>query len=332
MTKKMMDLSVSYMGLKLGSPIVVSSSRLTSSADNIRIYARQGAGAVVLKSIFEEQIIADIEEKLGDHPMYFWYPRAADHIKDISKEHGLNEYLALIREAKKETRIPIIASVNCITAKEWPGFSKKIQDAGADGLELNISIVPFDETVESITIEDAYIEIIREVKKFVTIPIAVKIGTGFTNIARMVRRIDNEGVNAVVMFNRFFRPDLNIDDETVVTDNYLSSPVEITVPLRWIGALSNKVKCDLAASTGIHDYTGVAKVILAGAAVAQICSTVYKNGPEVIGTMLNDLKSWMTKHHYDTPAQFRGKILKGREKTGSFERIQFMRKTTGLNL
>jgi dihydroorotate dehydrogenase (fumarate) len=327
-----MDLSISYMGLKLTSPIIVSSSRLTSSADNVRLYAKQGAGAVVLKSLFEEQIIADIEIKLEDHPMYFWYPRAADHIKDISKDQGLNEYLALIAEAKKETHIPVIASVNCITAKEWPGFAKRIQDAGADGLELNISIVPFDDTVESLTIEDAYIDIINEVKQHVTIPIAVKIGSGFTNITRMVKRMDNAGVNAVVMFNRFFRPDLNIDDESEVTDNYFSSPVEITEPLRWIGALSNKVKCDLAASTGIHDYTGVVKVILAGAAVAQICSTVYKNGPEVIGIMLKDLESWMDKHHYKNPAEFKGKILKGREKTGSFERVQFMRKTTGLNL
>jgi dihydroorotate dehydrogenase (fumarate) len=148
----------------------------------------------------------------------------------------------------------------------------------------------------------------------------------------MVKRMDNAGVNGIVMFNRFFRPDLNIDDETIIFDNYLSSPSEMTEPLRWIGSLSNKVKCDLAASTGVHDYTGLVKVILAGASAVQVCTTIYKNGPDIISIMLNDLDNWMGAHGYKTIGQFKGKILQGREKTGSFERIQFMRKTTGLNL
>jgi dihydroorotate dehydrogenase (fumarate) len=320
------------MGLKLKSPVIVSSSRLTSSVDNISIYEKKGAGAVVLKSLFEEQIIADIESKLDDHPMYFWYPQAASLITELSKEHGVNEYLQLIKSARKMVSIPVIASINCITAKEWPAFAWKIQDVGADGLELNISIVPFDDNIESAAIEETYVAIVSEVKKYMTIPVAVKMGHFFTNIPRVVKALDQAGVNAIVLFNRFFKPNINVDDETIIFDNYFSSPAEMTEPLRWIGALSNKVKCDLAASTGIHDYEGLIKVILAGAAAAQICTTVYKNGPDVISTMTQDLEKWMGAHHYKSIAQFKGNILKGREKTGSFERLQFMRKTTGLNL
>jgi dihydroorotate dehydrogenase (fumarate) len=326
-----MDLKTKYMGLTLSSPIIVSSSKLTSSVDNIKKYADQGAGAVILKSLFEEQILFDIEIKLDDHPMYYWYPTAAEHIKDISKESGVNQYIHLLEAAKKEVSIPVIPSINCITANEWPSFAKKLEDAGADGIELNISIFPFDENVESQGIEETYFEIISAVKEQVSIPIAVKIGPCFTNLSRMVNRLSIAGVDAIVMFNRYFRPDINIDNETVIYENYLSSPVEMTQPLRWIGALSNKVKCDLAASTGVFDHEGVVKLILAGASATQICSVIYKSGPEIIGKILNDLEKWMKQHHYNSIDQFKGKILKGREKTAGFERLQFMRKTTGLN-
>ena len=327
-----MDLKTNYMGLSLQSPIIVSSSKLTSNTDNIKKYEDYGAGAIVLKSLFEEQIISDIVEKIDDHPMYYWYPSAAEQITEMSKDHGVEEYLQLIKAAKAAVNIPVIASINCITSNEWPAYAKRIQEAGADALELNIAIFPFDENVESIGIEDAYINIITEVRKFITIPIAVKIGFCFTNISRMVRRLCAANVDAIVMFNRYFRPDINIDNETVVTDNYISSPGEITQPLRWIGSLSNKVNCHLSATTGIHDYEGVVKLLLAGATTTQICSTIYKNGADVIKTILDDLEEWMKKHNYKTIDDFRGTILHGRERTAGFERVQFMKKTTGLNL
>ncbi len=327
-----MDLSTNYLGLKLSSPVIVSSSRLTGSAENIKIYARKGAGAIVLKSIFEEQIMADIETKLDDHPMYYWYPRAAHHIIELSKDHGVNEYIKLIRDVKEAVTIPVIASVNCISAKGWPHFAGKLQEAGADALELNIAIFPFDEKVTGSDIEEMYFEILTAVKPNVTIPVSVKIGPYFSNLSRMIMRLDDAGIDGIVMFNRFFRPDIDIDTMSIVFDNYLSSSVEITEPLRWIGSLSNKVKCDISASTGIHDYTGVVKVLLAGAKAAQICTTVYKNGPDVITQINEDLALWMQTHRLPTLEHFRGKILQGKEKTGSFERIQFMRKNTGMNV
>jgi dihydroorotate dehydrogenase (fumarate) len=170
------------------------------------------------------------------------------------------------------------------------------------------------------------------VKAEVTIPVAVKIGSYFSNLPRMIHRLNEAGCDGIVMFNRFFRPDIDIDSMSIIFDNYLSSPVEITEPLRWIGSVSNKVTCDLSASTGIHDYTGVVKVLLAGAKAAQICTTIYKNGPDVITQINEDLAMWMKMHHYQRIEQFRGKILQGKEKTGSFERIQFMRKNTGMNV
>ncbi|MBP6978796.1 MAG: dihydroorotate dehydrogenase-like protein [Bacteroidales bacterium] len=327
-----MSLSTSYLGLSLSSPIIVSSSRLTGSAENIKIYARKGAGAIVLKSIFEEQIMADITEKLDDHPMYYWYPRAAEHIMDISKEHGINEYIRLIKEVKDAVAIPVIASVNCISPTGWPRFAGKLQEAGADALELNIAVFPFDETITGNEVEEIYFSILKAVKSQVTIPVSVKIGSYFSNLPRMIKRLDEEGVDGVVMFNRFFRPDIDIDSISIVFDNYLSSPVEITEPLRWIGSLSNKVRCDISASTGIHDYAGVIKVLLAGARAAQICTTLYRNGPDVITQINEDLAAWMQAHRYPTIEHFRGKILQGKEKTGSFERIQFMRKNTGMNV
>jgi dihydroorotate dehydrogenase (fumarate) len=327
-----MDISTNYMGLQLSSPVIVSSSRLTSSVENIKIYARKGAGAIVLKSLFEEQIMADIATKLDDHPMYYWYPRAAEHITELSKEHGVNEYIQLIRQVKESVSIPVIASVNCISAKGWTSFAKKLQEAGADALELNIAIFPFDETMAGCDVEEVYFDILKAVKADVTIPVAVKIGSYFSNLPRMIKRLNEAGSDGIVMFNRFFRPDIDIDSMSIIFDNYLSSPVEITEPLRWIGSVSNKVTCDLSASTGIHDYTGVVKVLLAGAKAAQICTTIYKNGPDVITQINEDLTLWMKMHHYQRIEQFRGKILQGKEKTGSFERIQFMRKNTGMNV
>ncbi|MDD5507270.1 MAG: dihydroorotate dehydrogenase-like protein [Bacteroidales bacterium] len=327
-----MDISTSYMGLQLTSPVIVSSSRLTSSVENIKLYARKGAGAIVLKSLFEEQIVADIAAKLDDHPMYYWYPRAAEHIMELSKEHGVNEYLQLIRQVKESVSIPVIPSVNCVSAIGWTSFVKKLQEAGADAIELNIAIFPFDESTPGCDIEDVYVEILRQVKSEVTIPVAVKIGSYFSNLPRMIRSLTEAGADGIVMFNRFFRPDIDIDSVSIVFDNYLSSPVEITEPLRWIGSVSNKVNCDISASTGIHDYTGVVKVLLAGAKAAQVCTTIYKNGPDVITQINEDLALWMKMRHYQRIEQFRGKILQGKEKTGSFERIQFMRKNTGMNV
>lgn len=324
-----MDLTTKYMGLNLKNPIIVSSSRLTSTVEGVKNCANHGAGAVVLKSLFEEQILDEIDAKLSEDSMYFWYPDAANHVKDISKEHGVKEYINLIKECKKEVDIPVIASVNCITSNEWPSFAKQIEEAGADGLELNIAIFPFDENMESKEIEDKYIEIVKAVKENTSLPISVKIGCFFTNITSMVYRLCSAGISGLVLFNRFFRPDINIDTETVNYDNILSTSHEMTQSLRWIGSLYKKVKCDMAAATGVHYARGAIKQILAGATAAQVCSILYIKGVPYLETMIEDLKTWMEAHNYKSVDDFRGNVIKGKENLAAFERMQFMRKSTG---
>jgi dihydroorotate dehydrogenase (fumarate) len=244
----------------------------------------------------------------------------------------VEEYIRLIREAKEAVSIPVIASVNCVSAKGWASFTKKLQEAGADALELNIAVFPFDDKMDGTAVEEVYFDILKAVKAEVTIPVSVKIGSYFSNLPRMIKRLCAEGADGIVMFNRFFRPDIDVEGLNIIFDNYLSSPLEITEPLRWIGSLSNRITCDISATTGVHDFEGVVKVLLAGATTAQICTTLYLNGPDIITQINEDIIHWMKQHNFKSVSQFRGKILQGKEKTGSFERVQFMRKNTGMNV
>jgi len=322
-----MDLSTTYMGLKLKNPIIVSSSRLTGSIENIKKCAEHGAGAVVLKSLFEEQLLADPGKLLDQDEKYFWYPEAVDYINGHSKEQGVKEYLDLIKAAKTDTEIPIIASVNCNTPKEWPKFATKLEEAGADGIELNISIMPFDSEASTQDIEDTYIEIVKEVKKFVKIPVAVKISPMFTNVMGIVKRLEGAGADAVVLFNRFYRPDVDIENEKVVRKSILSGAEEITQPLRWVSLLSGSVSCDIAGNTGIHSAEGVVKHLMVGADAIQISSVLYINGVDYIGVILEELETWLQKKNYSSVSQIKGKLSKDGKNAAAFERVQYMRKT-----
>ncbi|MCD4697810.1 MAG: dihydroorotate dehydrogenase-like protein [Bacteroidales bacterium] len=320
-----MDFSTEYMGLKLKNPIIVSSSKLTGDINNIKKCADVGAGAIVLRSLFEEQLIADSNALMDQDIKYFWFPEAIEHINKYSKEYGLNQTLDLIKEAKAYANIPIIASINCISAHEWPQFAKKLEDAGADAIELNIAIFPFDIYVSCGDIADKYIEIVEKVKKYVNIPVSVKMGSYFTNLLQIAHRMDRADVDGLVMFNRYYRPDIDIETEAIVRANILSSPLEVTRSLRWVALLSPQLNCDIAAGTGIHDYSGVVKQLLAGAAATQICSTLYNNGISYIDTILFDLGKWMQKHNYKSISEFQGKVANKEESSQKFERMQFLR-------
>lgn len=322
-----MDLSTTYMGLELKNPLIVSSSRLTSDIKNIKKCAQEGAGAIVLKSLFEEQLLADPKKLMEQDEKYFWFPEAVDFLNSHARKQGLAEYLSLIQEAKNETSVPIIASVNCTTPNEWPKFATKLEEAGADGLELNIAIMPFDEGITSLEIESTYAEIVSAVKKYVSIPIAVKIGPFFTNTLGLVKKLESTGADAVVIFNRFYRPDIDIANVKVIRGDILSSPQEMTLSLRWVSLLAGRVSCDIAANTGIHEVEGVIKQLLAGAAATQICSTLYMNGIKYIKTLLADLEEWGKAHNYAALSQFQGKLGRDKEKSAAFERVQYMRKT-----
>ncbi len=323
----MINLTTSYMGLTIKNPIIASSSRLTSTVSNVVACALAGAGAVVLKSIFEEQIVARATQKTMRDEMYFWYPEASDHIINLGKKSGMDEYLQFVSEAKAAVNIPIIASINCVSPVEWPKYATKLQDAGADAIELNIAIFPFDKNVSSLQIEDTYVEIFTEVKKYVTIPVSVKLGAHFTNIHNITYRLADAGADALVLFNRFYNPDIDIADIKVVAENVFSSPDEKSVSMRWIALLhADGIPCDLSASTGIHYASCVVKQLLAGATVTQVCTTLYQNGIPYIADLVSGLEVWMTKNQFKSINDFRGLVNKQQESTAAFERIQFLKK------
>jgi dihydroorotate dehydrogenase (fumarate) len=319
----MIDLTTNYAGLTLKSPLIVSSSGLTSSVERIKKMALAGAGAVVLKSLFEEQILYEV----GTLSETSDYPEAGDYIKTYARENSLEGYLSLIRGAKEQAGIPVIASINCVKADEWIDFARKIEQAGADALELNIYFLPVDKEKDPRKYETAYLDLVSAVKKKTSLPVMVKLGIGFSSITWMVQQLYLRGVSAAVLFNRFYTPDINTADFTFESSEVLSSPADLRHSLRWIGIVSSQVKeIDLAASTGVHSGMAVIKQILAGASAVQICSVLYRNGIDYIREMISEMKKWMEKNRYRSTADFRGKMNYSNLKDPSvYERAQFIR-------
>jgi len=326
----MPDLTTNYLGLTLRNPIVVASSGLTNSVEDIVELDKNGAAAVVLKSIFEEQIMREADHRLKkaqeDGLIYSEYSETLDYIDEHIKEKELGSYLDLIRNTKKKVMIPVIASVNCISAMEWTSFARQIEEAGADALELNIFVMPFNFDQNSIEKEQLYYDIVNKVKDLVSIPVAVKISPYFANLGRVILRLEEHGADGIVMFNRFASPDIDIKDMKVTSADVFSHPFEIGNPLRWTAIMSKQLEMDLAASTGIHDGEGVIKLLLAGATVTQMASAIYKNGPEHIVEVLKYVNDWMEERGYNYIDQFRGKLSQGKmDHPEVYERMQFMR-------
>lgn len=324
-----MDLSTKYMGLELKNPLIIGSSRITGELKTIQQCISFGASAVVLKSIFEEQIThrAEMGLKYGrENDAYYWFPEARENILKLSKDAGLDYYLSFIENIKTTSDIPVISSIHCMSAEGWPRFAKQIESAGADALELNISLFPFNKSMTSLEIEDTYVEIVKAVKSEVKIPVSVKLGSFFTNIYGIVNRIVEAGADGLVLFNRYFHPDIDIDNLKVIAHDPYSSPEEMSLPLRWIALLKgNNLACDIAASTGVHYHTGVIKQILVGANAVQLCSTLYQNGIGQIANILDGMEKWMAAHHYENLDDFRGKSLSQQTADSNFERIQYMK-------
>lgn len=319
----MTDLSVEYAGLKLRSPIIVSSSGLTNSVSRIEKIAASGAGAVVLKSLFEEQIQFEITEMEAASD----YPEAGDYIKTYARENSVGNYLNLIREVKSAVDIPVIASVNCHSSDEWVDFTSRMEEAGADALELNIFYIGSDRRKDPRDYEAVYLNILSSVKEKVSIPVTVKLGSHFTNLTWMVDQLQQRGAAAVVLFNRFYAPDIDINEFTIGAAEIFSTPAEIRNSLRWVGILSSEVsQLDVAASTGVHNAAGVVKQLLAGAAAVQVCSVLYKNGVEYVNRMNSELKDWMEKKQYRSISEFRGKMsYQNFENPEAYERAQFIK-------
>jgi dihydroorotate dehydrogenase (fumarate) len=324
-----MNLESSLMGIGLKNPMIVGSSSLTNSIKNVKKCEEAGAAAVVLKSLYEEQILNDSQQIIGQDDMYQWYPEAMNYVKSLSTEHGLERYLELIKTAKATIDIPVFASVNCFSDSSWVEFTRELENAGADAIELNIGVFPENEDHTSSEVENKYIEIVKQVKKATKLPLAIKMSACFTNIKRMSHKFVESGAASLVLFNRFYRPDIDIDNLHMTTRDTLSGPEEITLALRWVGLLSGKLNCDIVASTGIHNAEGVIKQVLAGAAATQVCSVLYENGIHYLTEILSDIQSWMHRKGYENLGAFKGLINQDPQNSLGWERIHFMKKSSG---
>jgi dihydroorotate dehydrogenase (fumarate) len=322
----MIDLQTNYLGLTLKNPVIIGSSGLTDSPEKIQKLEENGAAAVVLKSIFEEEITHEYDKIVAEEASKRYKDEFLDYLDYRIREENINKYINLIADAKKAVDIPVIASVNCATKHEWTTFAKELQDAGADALEVNLFVLPSNLNKTPEEIEKLYFEVVERLKERIKIPIALKISYYFSNLALMIKKLSDSGVQGLVLFNRFYSPDFDIDKMEVTATNVLSHPDELPISLRWIAIMANRVGCDLAASTGIHSGEAVIKQLLAGANAVQVVSTIYNNGPEKIQNILKDIKKYMISNKFETIGEFRGKMSQAESGNPSvYERVQFMR-------
>ena len=327
----MADLSTRYLGLTLTNPIIVASSRLTSTLEGVKRCEDAGAGAVVLKSLFEEQITADASKMLEGADMYA-HADAFDFFDNSSKEYFIDTYLDLVEKAKKSVQVPIIASLNCVSPGKWLENAHRFEEAGADALEINSYIIPSQAGRDGQEIEHQYDKLIREIRKHVSIPIALKMGENFSGLANRMRRFEDLGVDGLVLFNRFYRTDINIEDESVTAGKVLSSPEEYAQSLRWIGLMSGELKLDFCANTGIYDGETIIKQLLAGASSVGICSALMKHGHDVIGTMKGTIEAWMERKEYASIADFKGKLCQeSSDDPDIWERSQYIKAVCGIS-
>jgi dihydroorotate dehydrogenase (fumarate) len=319
----MKNLETKYIGLTLKSPLIVSSSRLTSTLGQLKEAEDNGAGAVVLKSLFEEQI----NHHVHSIPSSPGFPEADDYLSNYIKANSVEKYLDLVRNAKKNLSIPVIPSINCFTSHGWTGFAKNIADAGADAIEINVFFMPTDRKKSSADSEKLYFELIERLKKTVRIPIVLKIGYRFSNILYMIDQFYMRGIEGVVMFNRFFEPDIDINKMEVIPASIFSQEIERRYVLRWIGmASAQKIKIDISASTGVFTGQDAVKYLLAGANTVQVCSVLYNKGIPYIKTMNAQIADWMNRNRFESIDEFRGRLnYLNYEKPTVFERTQFMK-------
>ena len=325
-----MDLKVKYLGLDLKNPVIAGSSGLCANLPSLKRLEDNGAAAVVLKSLFEEQ--------LHKHAAYnysssnFEHTEAYDYINRHSKESDMENYLELIEQAKSSLDIPVIASINAHSKDSWTDYTKRVEEAGADAIEINVSLLPSDCGVSSKENEQIYFDILKAVRKQTNLPLALKMSYFSAGLAQLIQKLSwTKDVDAFVLFNRYFSPDIDIDDMSMTSSNIYSSPDDITTSLRWIAIMSDQIKQDLAASTGVHNGAGIAKQILAGATVVQMVSAIYKHGEPVINKALEELKTWMQKKEFNSLDDFRAKLnYKNSDKSKAYERIQFMKYYSGI--
>ena len=315
-----------YIGLRLKSPVIVSSGPLTQSLDSLKKCEDAGAGAVVLKSIFEEQIDKDVDEERAANAEYIVNSSEEDFFLSSSRDYYINKYMKLLTEAKKSLSIPIIASVSAKDMDSWIDYSERFIACGADAIELNYYPISSRKEVSGAEVDKAAIEFARIARDRIKAPLSIKIGYKYSSLASMISSIDKIGVDGLVLFNRFFRPDIDIDKMEFKAGSFLSSPDEYGETLRWIGLLSDEVGIDLCGNTGIHSGETVVKMLLAGAKAVEVCSAIMKDGFETIEKMNAFIESWMKSHGYSSTDEFIGLLAEERRKDGyNWERTQFLK-------
>jgi dihydroorotate dehydrogenase (fumarate) len=350
----MINLASKYMGLELKNPLVIASCGLTKTLQGVRQAAEAGAGAIVLKSLFEEQISAEVDE-LTDESQHAGHTEAYDYLQGFGRSLGPRQYLDLVSDAKATVSVPIIASVNCVTAERWTEYARKLADAGADGLELNIGFLASDPKNSSVDVEKRYFDILSAVRDKVKLPVALKVGPFISSFAHFAQQLGNDrvagppftvgycgpgesekdvawkGADALVLFNRFYRFDIDIDKRQISGGDPYSTSEELQVSLHWISLLAGRVSCDLAATTGVHDGRDMIKQLLAGASVVQVCSTLYRNGLGQIGLILDHLQEWMKTNGYESLEEFRGQLSQiNSHDPEAYERLQYIKALVGI--
>ena len=321
------DSNDSAVALAVG--VIVALGDTVSGSEVATAVAEAGAGGVIVKSLFEEVLAGDdwgLESSTSYHPEAFEYLNA-----ELQMQYGPGEYCDLISQAKKAVSIPVIGSINCVSAKWWPEFAKKIEAAGADGLELNVFKIPVDTEQDSLSIEKLYYEVIESVKSVVSIPVAMKIGSNFTSLPHLITQLTKRGLDGIVLFNRFTEPDIDIHSLKLKTTFSFSSREDIHPVLRWVALLYDRVSCDLSATTGIHTSEGIIKLLLAGASSVQLASALYRNGMNKIEELLSEIKIWMEQYQLNSVADFKGKVHFAPDFNAEmYLRAQFMEKIRGV--
>ncbi|MDD2328044.1 MAG: dihydroorotate dehydrogenase-like protein [bacterium] len=318
----MVTLETTFAGLQLKNPLIAASSGLTNSLKKIKELEDAGIGAVVLKSLFEEQI----ESHSGKLAQLTDYPEAADYINTYVEMNHMEKYLDLIRSTKAECEVPVVASINCYKQSRWIDFARSVQDAGADALELNLFLLNAGEYGDT-WLEESYVNIVRELKRNLSIPLVIKMAKNISNLPGLVGRLKALGAAGVVLFNRFYQLDIDITHMEIVSGPVFSNPADFSDTLRWTAIVAGRVPdFDIACSYGVHSWEDAVKGILAGAAGVQLCSLLYQQDPPVIGEMLTCIEEWMGQNNYDSLDEFRGKLSYANIKNPSlYERVQFMK-------
>lgn len=323
-----MDLTTRYLGLQLKNPIVPSASPLSYTIDGMKQLEDAGSAAIVMYSLFEEQIAHETSELLhylsqGTES----YGEALSYFPDVQQYNtGPEEYLELIKEAKDKLRIPIIGSLNGVSVGGWTAYAKKIEEAGADALELNVYYIPTDPKITGPEIEKQYTDLLKSIKKSVRMPIAVKLSPYFSAMANVAKSLTDAGADGLVLFNRFYQPDIDLTTLEISPSVNLSTSQEMRLPLRWIAILYGHIKASLAATSGIHDAEDVIKMLMAGADVTMMCSALLKHGPDHIEKVLTETEKWMVENEYSSVTQMKGSLSqKSVADPAAFERANYMK-------